>query len=565
MFGSNGLEGTVVAAVLLCITTNLCARADDQNLRFKRATMAESAIGKQAPRRGRTLRIGVQGSLVSLDPHVLNETFTLGILSNVMEGLVRRDRQLQLRPALASSWQQLSPLRWRFHLRRGVRFHDGSLFSADDVVFSFKRARQPQSQQRMRVPKGARIEKVDRHTVDIHLSNPDPALPMDWETLLIMSARWAKRHNLVRVGAGPPSNPPDHVDKARLVANGTGPYRVIYHRAGEATRFRRNPDWWGMHNKGFRRVELQTVRNAQARTAALLSGQVDLIVPAPLADLERIGEAAGMRTVTGPELRTIFLNMDQMRETLVDLAPGTPNPLRDARVRRAIYHAINADEIRRVIMRGRAVVASSLVSPLVHRGANAVLRLPYDPPRARELLASAGYPNGFTLPMDCPNDRYINDAAICQAVAGMLGRVGIRVLLNIQSKSLFFTKVLSGGGYSSAFNLIGWAPGAPDGLNVLNNVALCRDAQGNGARFNLGGYCNRSVDRLAAAARVAKDSKIRSRLITSALQLIHADVGFIPLHQQTLAWAMSNRVRAAVRPDNQIRFTLIRPSSPARM
>ncbi|MFT7575795.1 MAG: peptide/nickel transport system substrate-binding protein [Alphaproteobacteria bacterium] len=488
-----------------------------------------------------------------------------------MEGLVRRDAKLRLQPALATSWQQLSPLQWRFHLRRGVEFHDGSPFSADDVIFSFDRARGPQSQQRMRIPAGLRIEKVDQHTVDFHLATPNPILHVNWEALLIMSSRWARQHKLQRVSAiqqradDRDRNNRQHLPAPILRANGTGPYRITYHRAGEKTLFARNSNWWSAQRAGFARIEMHTVRNPQTRTAALLSGQVDLIVPAPLSDLEHIDRTVGTKTITGPELRTIFLNMDQMRDTLVGATPGTENPLRDVRVRRAIHHAIDAEAITRVVMRGRAVVASSLMSPLVHPGVSAIQRLAYDPTRARELLADAGYRDGFTLPMDCSNDRYLNDAAICQAVAGMLGNVGIRVALNIQPKSLFFAKVLSGGGYNSAFSLIGWTPSALDGSNVLTNVALCRDAKGNGARFNLGGYCNRNVDRLLASVMAEPSQTRRAETLTKALQLIHSDVGFIPLHQQTLAWAMSTGINATVRADNQIRFSLIRPHAAPRM
>lgn len=501
----------------------------------------------------KSLRAAVQGSIASLDPHILNETFSLGILSNVMEGLVRRDANLNLQSGLATHWEQLTPKHWRFHLRRGVRFHDGAPFTAEDVIFSFKRAQGPLSQQISRIPPRTRIEAVNTHTVDFHLMDPNPILHADWEALLIMSSRWARAHGLADAGGTP-------LPGSSLPANGTGPYRVQSFEAGQTLRLKRNTDWWGggAHRRDFDSVDLHTVRIAQTRTAALLSGQVDLIVPAPLPDLARIAATDGLTVITGPELRTIFLNMDQISRALPEQEAGAENPLRDIRVRRAIYQAINVEAIRRHIMRGRATLASTLISPAAHAGANEIARLPFDPAAARQLLKAAGYGDGFTLPMDCPNDRYVNDGAICEAVAGMLAKVGIRVLLNLQTKSLFFSKVLASGGYSSAFNLIGWTPGAIDGLNVLNNVALCRDEIGNGGRFNLGGYCNRDVDRLAAQAAVEMDAKVRSDMITRALKIIHDDVGFIPLHQQSLSWAMSRKIETQVRADNQIRFELIR-------
>jgi peptide/nickel transport system substrate-binding protein len=499
-----------------------------------------------------TLRIGTQGSIPSLDPHVLNETFTLGILSNVMEGLVRRDAQLRIQPGLATRWERQSPLLWRFHLRRGVQFHDGSPFSADDVLFSFARARQPLSQQKHRIPNGARLKKVDAHTIDVHLARPSPMLHADWEPLLILSKSWAEKHGMEKAGATPGAG-------GGLPANGTGPYRIVRHRPGMSTKFSANSNWWRRSGQtpDFDQIVLHTVNGAQTRTAALLSGQLDLIVPAPIGDLDRIERTAGFKILTGPELRTIFLNMDQMRETLVGASTGTQNPLRDRRVRRAIYHAINAEAIVRVIMRGRAVVASSLVSPLVHPDVGTIKRFAYDPARAKALLSEAGYGGGFVLPMDCPADRYVNDRPICEAIAGMLMRVGIRVRLNVQTKSLFFAKVLSGGGYNSAFNLIGWTPGDLDGLNVLTHIAHCRDAAGNGAHFNLGGYCNARVDALTASAQAENDTGRRTAMISKAFQIIHEDTGFVPLHQQKLAWAMSDKIKARARADNQIRFTLI--------
>jgi peptide/nickel transport system substrate-binding protein len=180
-----------------------------------------------------TLRIGAQGGIPSLDPHVLNETFTLGVLSNVMEGLVRRDAQLHNQPGLATRWKQLSPLHWRFQLRRGVQFYDGSPFSATEVLFSFARARQPLSHQKHRIPAGARFEKVDDHTIDVHLAQPNPALDADWASLLILSTRWAEKHGMETAGATPRAG-------SVLPADGTGPYRVVSHRAKLSAKFSGN-------------------------------------------------------------------------------------------------------------------------------------------------------------------------------------------------------------------------------------------------------------------------------------------------------------------------------------
>lgn len=304
-----------------------------------------------------------------------------------------------------------------------------------------------------RIADGAGFVAVDRFTIDVLLERPNPVLHTDWENLLIMSRVWAERHGLGERGRAANPTP-------MLPANGTGPYRLTRHTSAGGSRFQRNERWWGWQPAGDRvaapkRIELNTIRNDQTRTAALLAGQVELIVPAPLQDPARIEATARFTRAGGPELRTIFLNMDQMRAKLVGAMPGTPNPLRDVRVRRAIYQAIDVDLIRRVVMRGEAVAAAALVSPVVLPGIAAIERLPFAPEQARRLLAEAGYGDGFALAMDCPNDRYVNDEAVFLAVAQMLSRVGIRVKVSLMPKALYFQKVLSGGGYDSAFNLLG--------------------------------------------------------------------------------------------------------------
>jgi peptide/nickel transport system substrate-binding protein len=542
---------------LIFLSGDIVSMAHLMRWRVVLATMLLAVTMPSAAATDDRLRIGIKGDIASLDPHVLNETLTLGVLSNVMEGLVRHDADLKLRPGLATRWETLSPLHWRFHLRKGVQFHDGTPFTASDVLFMFERARKPRSQMRSRIPDGARIIAVDAHTVDVHLEKPNPILPANWESLLIMSRPWAERHGLADPGAVPQSAPDPP-------ANGTGPYQVISHRAGQVTRFERHAMWWGAARGLARRVDLFTLTNAQTRTAALLSGQVDLIVPAPVQDLARISATDRFKTVTGAELRTIFLNMDQMREELAGAPAGTANPFMDRRVRQAVYHAIDIDMIRRKVMLGLSAPATSLVSPLLLPGIGDIERARHDPQRARQLLRDAGYENGFDVDMDCPNNRYVNDEQICLAIVQMLARIDIRVHLNAQPKALFFKKVLSGGGYDSALNLLGWTPATLDAWNVLDNVARCRDDKGNGARFNLGGYCNGEVERLTALALGDGDPARRSAMMVQAFRLIHEDAGFIPLHQQTLAWAMSDHLDATVRADNQIKFDALRLRPAAR-
>ncbi len=504
-----------------------------------------AGLAQANARKGSELTIGSRSSLAHLDPHRSNETFTVGVLLNVFEGLVRRDENLVLRPGLATAWRRVTPRHWRFELRHGVRFHDGTPFTARDVVYSFERAARQEMGQSIRIPKGARFTAVDRNTVDVRLKSPRLALPADWEAVGIVR-RPAK-------GALDESrNKPAHV--------GTGPYRIVRHEGGARTRFAINQDWWGWKGEPrrvFEHVSLVPVRNDATRTAAFLAGTFDMITAAPLHDIERINQTPDVRVEMRPDLRTIFLNMDQMRPQAIDGGRAKRNPFLDLRVRRAIDHAIDRKSLNRVIMRGYASEARALVSPYVVDKINSLAVRAYDPERARSLMAKAGYGEGFETTMDCPNDRYVNDAALCQAISVMLARIGIKVHLSTMPKSLYFAKVLSGGDYASAFNLLGWTPGVIDGLSVLDHVAQCRDSSGHGGRFNLGGYCNPEVDKLADLARLETDLAARENLLLRAFEQIQRDAGFIVLHQQTIAWGVSARADVKIRPDNQLRFDLI--------
>jgi peptide/nickel transport system substrate-binding protein len=230
------------------------------------------------------------------------------------------------------------------------------------------------------------------------------------------------------------------------------------------------------------------------------------------------------------------------------------NPFKDARVRRAFYQAIDMEAIKTKVMRGLSTPSSILISPLLFSRADEIKRWPYDPNAAKKLLADAGYPNGFEVQFDCPNDRYVNDEAICQAVTGMLARIGVKVNLNAQPKAKYFEKAGPTNKYDSSFNLLGWTPGSFDSWNVLANITHCRDAAGNGGQFNYGGYCNTKVDALADKVLVETDTKKRDEMILEAFKMVHEDAGIIPLHQQSLSWGVSKKVKMVQRADDQILF-----------
>jgi peptide/nickel transport system substrate-binding protein len=497
-----------------------------------------------------TLRYAFQGDLNALDPYSLNETFTLGAMGNVMEGLTKRDKNLKIIPGLAERWEIVEPTRWRFYLRKGVKFHGGEDFTADDVLFSLERMRSDGSQLKSRAPADMKAVKVDDHTVDFVLARPNPILNAEWDTWYMFSKKWSEAVGATQAQSAKSTS----LSAWALSANGTGPFVVASHEPGVRTIFRKNPNWWGKPEHNLDEVIFTTIKSDATRVAALLTGEVDLIEPVPVQDMERIARNPTTTVMTGPELRTIFLNFDSFRDELKYASVKGKNPFKDARVRKAFYQAVDIEAIRTKVMRGQSSPSALLISPLLFSRSNEFKRHPYDVQAAKKLMAEAGYADGFELRMDCPNDRYVNDDEICQAVAGMLARINVKVTVNAQPKAKFFEFAGSTGKYDSSFNILGWTPGSFDSHNVLTNIAGCRDADGKGGLFNYGGYCNPKVDELAGLIGVETDPRKRDELIYQAFKIVHDEVGVMPLHQQALAWGVSKSVTIWQRADNQILF-----------
>jgi peptide/nickel transport system substrate-binding protein len=497
-----------------------------------------------------TFKYAFQGDLNALDPYTLNETFSLGVMGNVMEGLTKRNKDLKIIPGLAEKWEVAEPTRWRFTLRKGVKFHGGEDFTADDVLFSLDRMRTDASQLKSRAPADMKAVKVDDHTVDFVLSQPNPILHAEWDTWYIFSKKWAEAVGATQVMSAKSTS----ISAWALKANGTGPFTVESHEPGVKTVFKKNAKWWGKPEHNLDEVIFTTIKSDVTRVSALLSGEVDLIEPVPVQDMERIAKDPKTQVLTGPELRTIFLNFDSFRDELKYSSVKGKNPFKDMRVRKAFYQAVDIDAIKAKVMRGQAEPSSILISPLLFSRSAEIKRHPYDVEAAKKLMAEAGYPEGFELRMDCPNDRYVSDAAICQAVAAMLARINVKVTLNAQPKAKFFEFAGMTGKYDSSFNMLGWTPGSFDSHNVLVNITGCRDADGKGALFNYGGYCNAKVDDLAKQIALEVDTKKRDDMIYDAYKIVHDEVGFLPLHQQALGWGVSKAVTIPQRADNQILF-----------
>jgi peptide/nickel transport system substrate-binding protein len=268
-----------------------------------------------------------------------------------------------------------------------------------------------------------------------------------------------------------------------------------------------------------------------------------------------VDSSPNAQVLMGPEIRTIFLGMDQVRDELLYSNVKGKNPFKDVRVREAFFKAIDVELIKTRVMRGLSTPSALMIAPQLYPLSKDFVRPKLDPDGAKKLLAEAGYPDGFEVTMDCPNDRYVNDAAICQAVVGMLARIGVKINLLAQPKAQYFAKVLKPGGYQTSFYLLGWTPGTSDAHDVLNNIMGCRDdPKVNRGEANLSGYCNKKVDEIAAKVLVEPDTTKRDLMIKEAFEIAAKEYGYIPLHQQALAWGVSKKVNLTQRADNQILF-----------
>ncbi|AKJ31466.1 ABC transporter substrate-binding protein [Caldimonas brevitalea] len=490
-----------------------------------------------------TLRVANQGEALSMDPHSLNESLQLSFTGNIYEPLVGRDKQLQLTPLLATRWTQTSPNVWRFELRRNVKFHDGSPFTADDVVFSLQRASAEGSDLRTFTAPIRAVRKVDPHTVELETDQPFSILPSVLSNVYIMSQRWCEQHRAER----PVDRRKGVENAASFRANGTGPFRLKERQPGTRTVLARNGAYWGKVDSNVDEVVFTPIANDGTRVAALLSGEIDVMEPVPLQDIDRIKANPQLKVLQGPEMRTVFLVMDQMRDELLSSNVKGKNPFKDKRVRQAVYQAIDIDTIKTQVMRNAATPTGLLVAPAVHGFAPDLnKRLPYDPDASRRLLSEAGYPSGFEVGMNCPNDRFLNDGEICQAVAANLARVGIKAQLQTESKATYFPKVLKRNG--SLF-MFGWTPATYDAHNPLSSLMATPNDKGQG-QFNLGGYSNPKLDALVQKVQSETDDARRNQLIREAFKLHQDDIGHVPLHQQSLAWAAKKNIELVQLPDN---------------
>ncbi|MEO5671007.1 MAG: ABC transporter substrate-binding protein [Ramlibacter sp.] len=490
-----------------------------------------------------TLKIANQGDALSLDPHSLNESLQITVNENVYESLTTRGKTFKIEPQLATAWKQTSPTVWHFDLRKNVQFHDGTPFTADDVIFSYERAKSDGSDMKSYVGIIKEIKKINDHSIDIVTNSPFPILPELFTHFNIMSKKWCETNQATR----PVDRRKGIENAASFRANGTGPYRVRERQPNVRTTFVRNGNYWGKVDGNVDEVIFNVIGNDATRVAALISGEVDVMEPVPVQDVDRIKSGSNLKVLQGAELRVIFLGMDQKRDELQFSSVKGKNPFKDKRVRQAFYQAIDVEGIKRTVMRGASAPIAQMFPKEVNGFAQDLeKRLPFDVEASKKLLADAGYPQGFEVTLNCPNDRYVNDGAICQAVAANLARAGIKIKLEVETKGTYFPKILR---RDTSFYMLGWTSSTVDAHNVLYPI-MSSPGDGGRGQFNLGAYSSPKIDELTVAIGSETDQKKRNDMIREAIKIHQDDIGHIPLHQQALNWGAKKNIELVQWPDN---------------
>lgn len=478
----------------------------------------------------------------TMDPHASNTAPVLGFLNNVYEGLVRRDKQMQIEPALSTEWLKLEDGGWRFILREGVTFHDGSAFTADDVLFSYERASAEESDTRSWFAPVSEVKVVDDYTIDFLTNEPNPLFPGSIANFMIMDRDWAEDND-----AELPSKEAENF--ATRNANGTGAFKLTSRDPGVRTELAPFDGWWDSSDSNITKAVFTPIGQSATGMAALLSGEIDFISPIPLQDVPRMKQREGFTVHEGIEARVIMLgfNHDAGELKFSDDVSGK-NPFQDVRVRKAAYQSINVDTLIAKIMRGNAQPASQLVSENMNAYSTSLGdRLAYDPDAAKTLLAEAGYPDGFSFGLQCPNDRYINDESICKAAASMMAKVGLNAQLSSMPVRNYWPELRED---KFDMYLLGWSPGTFDAEHPIRFLASTPNADKKLGSWNFGAYSNARVDELLPMIQTELDETKRQAMVDEVHGLLQEEVAYIPLYVQPLIWASKDNISLTQRSDN---------------
>jgi peptide/nickel transport system substrate-binding protein len=518
------------------------------------AAAVAMTIGWQGVATARPFIIGQGVETQTLDPHGTTETNTLGVIMNIYEALVRRDRTMAIEPALATEWHLINPTTWRFKLRQGVVFQDGSALTAADVVFSLKRALSATSDARAAVHSIDHIDVIDDHTVDIVTQQPNPILLPELCNFFIMSKDWAEAHDAAIPYT--PTRAAGVENYATRHADGTGPYALASYDSSQSVNLVANKTWWDKKTNDLTEVTFAPIGSNATRVAALLSGKVDMINPVPEQDTAQIEANPQFHIIRGERPAVMYLGLDSTSAQLKYGAEGAGNPFRDVRVRRAIYAAIDATALRRVVMRNAAEPAGSMIPKGVEGFEPAMADHPApDVAMAKQLMAEAGYAKGFAVTLDCTNDQYPQDETVCIAIGPMLARIGITVTTRADSRARFFPRVTSG---DTSFYLMAWYSPTFDAQHILWNTLETKTKIGGS--WNATGWSNPEFDGLVQKIDVEMDQAKRRALISQANALERKNMIYLPLYQLTQAVAVKAGVSLVLRPDARVdlRFVTVK-------
>jgi peptide/nickel transport system substrate-binding protein len=498
------------------------------------------------PASAQTLRMAIADDATTLDPHSANILGNTRLLASIYEGLVTRDKDFKVVPALAVSWSQPDAKSWRFKLRPNVKFHDGSAFTADDVVFSVERALHPLSSTKSSVQGVSSAKRVDDLTVDLLMSEPNPVLLLHLVNFRIMSKAWSAKNNAL--------TPQNYKDKEDTVSsrstNGTGPYMLVSRQPDVKTVLTENKAWWNRASKdrgNVVNVEWTPIKQPSTRMAALLSGTIDFVIDPPFQDRERVKNTPGLKLTIGSEPRIYFVGFDVFRDELQYSNVKGKNPFKDVRVRQAIALAIDTDLIVNKVTRGYARPTQLIIGKEVQGYTADLDKKPkVDIARAKKLMVEAGYPNGFEVTIDCSNQ--VPFGEICQAMAPMLSQIGIKLMPNIMINTNFPPKIQRN---DFSMHLWGWGSTTVDSLYVLQSLVRSVGAERSGdGEANYGRYSNPKLDALIDRMKTETDMAKRDAIIRDALVIQREELPVLPLAQVVVAWAMRKNVEGSFAPNN---------------
>ena len=504
-----------------------------------------------AQTKARDISIGLQAAISSMDPHYHNVGPNNAMLRHVFESLVAVDENQKFVPGLATSWKPLDDLTWEFKLRKNVRWHDGSPFTADDVAFTISRAPNvPNSPSSFATFTRAIVDVkvVDPHTIILKTATPHVLMPSDLSSVRIVSRKFGEKATTEDYNAG-------------RAAIGTGPYKFQEYMPNQRIVLKANYGYWG-GEEPWDVVTFKMLTNPAARVAALLSGDVQMIETVPTADITQLAKNPKFATVDKISNRVIYVHLQQSTDksppfvTGKDGKPLDKNPFRDARVRKALSMAVNRDAIVSRVMEGKAVTAAQLLPDIFYGTSKKLKPMKFDPEGAKKLLAEAGYPNGFSMTIHGPNNRYINDSNIAQALAQMYTRIGIDTKVETMPSSVYFTRATK---LEFGYMLLGWGTESGEQGSAMRSLLATFDSAKGMGVTNRGRYSNPAFDKVLSDALVTMDSKKREAMIIQAAEMVMGDVGLIPLHYEVSTWAVSKGLKYTARTDQYTLAMSLRP------